>query len=189
MTFQVIYKREYPLVQIGIKRAEMPLNDFLDTAETIRSLELEYNHMKMELNEEHSTLYDLLQKARDPRHEISTVVDKGPDGKELFYSNRILLERLKLINSRGYITEIANKILQNGTKLNSSHPDGSTRVVITYTELLSRNSPQETKQFLTSEELGAMDLEAPHFETGRLYMNEAGRQLFGRTLGRRRREE
>lgn len=45
MTFQVIYKREYPLVQIGIKRAEMPLNDFLDTAETIRPLELEYNHV------------------------------------------------------------------------------------------------------------------------------------------------
>ena len=150
---------------------------------------LAVNKMKMELNEEHSTLYDLLRKASDPRHEISTVVDKGPDGKELFYSNRILLERLKLINSRGYITEIANKILQNGTKLNSSHPDGSTRVVITYTEFLSRNSPQETKQFLTSEELEAMDLDAPHFETGRLYAFEGGREISSRTLGRRRREE
>jgi len=189
MTFKVSCNREYPLVQIGIKRAEMSLEDFLDTAQKIRSLELEYNQTRTERNEESCTLYDLYQKSRDSRYEISTAVDKGPNGEDLYYSNRRVLEQLKLINSLGEITENAKKILQNGAKLNSSHPDNNVRVVITYTEFLSRNSPQETKHFLTNKELEVMDLNARFGEIGRPYLSEAARQLSGRTLGRRRRED
>lgn len=148
MTFRLSFNTSgYPKAQIGDSKETMPLEDFIETAQTIRSLELEYNEIGA-----NSPLGELLQKSKNPAYEISDVVDRGPEGQLLWYSNRKLLKNLKLIDDKGKLNKFVYLILSKGSKIDSSHVDGNKRIVISYKELSSPYNEGEKRFFLSPEE-------------------------------------
>jgi hypothetical protein len=160
----------------------MSLQDFIETAQKIRSLEWEYNEMRE--NAGKSTLGELLKKSNDSNYEISEVLDRGPDGEILWYSNRKVLEDLKLIDKTGRLNKFVDLILCQGSKI--AHWGGNTRVVITYKELSTAYSEGEKKAFLSTEEKRA----APHFSWLLLQRDsQETRNQLNRYLGKHRREE